>query len=70
MNAAAIFALLKKILPMNKIGAFIMGLIGAALAIFLGTQSADLKAAYCAADAVSLPAVEAPATPAAEAVKK
>lgn len=64
MNAATIIAVLKKILPMNKIGAFILGVIGAGLALLLGTQSADLKASYCAADAVTIPAVvPAPAAP-------
>jgi hypothetical protein len=61
MSMAVVFEFLKKLLPMNKIGAFILGLIGAALALFIGTNNADMKAAYCAAEVVALPKVEAPA---------
>jgi len=56
MNTAVILAFVKKLLPMNKIGAFILGLIGAALALLIGVSSTDLKTSYCNADAVSLPA--------------
>jgi hypothetical protein len=64
MNIAVVLEFLKKLLPMNKIGGFILGVIGAALAILLGANNADMKAAYCAADAVALPKVEAPVVPA------
>jgi hypothetical protein len=61
MNAAVVIAFIKKVLPMDRIGAFILGLIGAALALFMGVGSGDLKAAYCKAEAVAIPAIAAPA---------
>jgi len=61
MNTAMVLGFLKKILPMNKIGAFILGVIGAGLALLLGANSADMKTAYCNADAVEVPALVAPA---------
>lgn len=61
MNTAVILQFIKKLLPMNKIGAFILGLIGAALALILGTQNADLKKQYCASEEVNIPKIEAPA---------
>jgi hypothetical protein len=69
MSIAVVLEFIKKILPMNKIGAFILGLIGAALALLIGVNSSDLKASYCAADAVALPKVVAPVVPSAEPVK-
>lgn len=66
MNATVIFEFVKKILPMNKIGAFILGVIGAGLALVVGVSNSDLKKSYCEADVVALPKAEvvAPAAPA------
>jgi len=61
MNPATILTFLKAILPSKKIGAYLLGLIGAALALFLGVSNSDLKAQFCANEAVNLPAVAAPA---------
>jgi len=61
MNPAAILGFLKMILPTKKIGAWILGIMGAALALFMGVNGAELKASYCASDAVSLPVIVAPA---------
>jgi hypothetical protein len=66
MNIAVVISFLKAILPTKKIGAYILGLLGAVLALFLGVSNPDIKAAYCAADAVVLPALpdSAPVVPA------
>jgi len=70
MSAATILALLKSILPTKKIGAWILGVLGAALALFMGIKNSDLKETFCASAAVELPKIEvvAPA-PAVEAPK-
>jgi hypothetical protein len=70
MNAATILALLKSILPTKKIGAWIVGILGALVALVLGVSNSDLKKQYCASEAVELPKLEvvAPA-PAVEAPK-
>lgn len=57
MNLPVILTFLKSILPTKKIGAYILGVLGALLALFLGVSNPDLKAAYCAADPVSIPAL-------------
>lgn len=61
MNAAVVFEFVKKLLPMNKIGAFILGLIGAAIAVVVGVSNSDLKKSFCEAEVVALPKLEAPA---------
>lgn len=53
-----------KLLPKNKIGAWILGVISAALALALGVSSVDLKDSFCRAEAVKLPVEAAPAQPA------
>ena len=58
MNAATIIAMLKAILPTKKIAAWILGVLGAALAIFMGVTNSDLKAQYCASEVVNLPKLE------------
>lgn len=61
MNPAIILGFLKAILPTKKIAAWILGIIGAALALFMGVNNSDLKAQFCASETVQLPKVEAPA---------
>jgi hypothetical protein len=58
-----ILMFLKALLPTKKIGAWLLALLGAALALFLGVSNSDLKKQYCASEEVNLPAVTAP-TPA------
>jgi hypothetical protein len=67
-----ILALLKALLPTKKIGAWILGLLGAALALALGVSNSDLKSQFCASEPVELPKVEvvAPMPDAAPEVKK
>lgn len=60
MTALKVLSLLKAILPKNKIGAWLLGLIAALLAIGLGVSNTDLKDAFCAAPAVSLPVLAEP----------
>ncbi len=64
MNLATILTFLKAILPTKKIAAWIVGVIAAAIAVLMGVNNAELKAAYCAGEPVSLPTIAAPATPA------
>ena len=67
-----LLALLKALLPTKKIGAWILAILGAALALALGVSNSDLKAQYCASEAVELPKIEAvaPMPDAAPEVKK
>ena len=60
MNAAVVLAFVKRFLPMNKIGAYILGLIAAAMAVFLGVSNSDLKDSFCASAPVSIPAAAVP----------
>jgi hypothetical protein len=69
MNPASIFAFVKAILPTKKIAAWILGLIGAALAVAMGVSNPELKAQYCASEVVSLPSTAPAAMPAADAAK-
>jgi hypothetical protein len=57
MNFTVVISFLKAILPTKKIGAYILGVLGALLALFLGVSNPDIKAAYCAADVVNIPAL-------------
>jgi hypothetical protein len=61
--ALKVLTFLKAILPNKKIGAWILGLLGALLAGFLGVANSDIKKEFCAAEVVELPKVEAPAAP-------
>ena len=61
MNVAAILGILKAILPTKKISAWILGVIGAGLALFMGVNNEDLKAQFCASESVKLPVIESPA---------
>lgn len=53
---AKILLILKAILPKNKIGAWILGVIAAGLALALSVSPSDLKESFCAAEPVALPA--------------
>ncbi len=68
---AAVLTFLKSILPTKKISAWILGLLGAALAFFMGVSNSDLKTEFCKSELVNLPApVVAAPTPAPVEVKK
>ena len=58
MNAATIMTLLKSILPTKKIGAWILGILGAIVALAMGVKNSDLKDTFCASPAVDLPKIE------------
>ena len=55
MSTVAIIAFLKAILPTKKIAAWVLGVIAAALALFMGVNNEDLKAQYCKDAVVQLP---------------
>lgn len=63
MNPATVFAFLKALLPTKKIATWILGIISAAIALFLGLNNADLKAQFCASEVVTLPALPVVAAP-------
>lgn len=67
MSLDTIWKFVKALLPTKKIAAWILGLIAAALAVFMGVNNADLKAQFCANEPLALPKmapVVAPAPPA------
>lgn len=66
MSIVAIIEFIKKILPWDRIIAWILGLITAALCIFMGANVGEVKKRFCAEDAVVLPSLAAPAVPAAK----
>ncbi len=55
-----ILALLKLIIPKNKVGAWILGIIAAGLAIFMGVQNGDLKDEFCKGALVEIPKLPDP----------
>lgn len=58
MNVAAILALLKAVLPTKKIGAWIVGILAAVVALLMGVKNTDLKDQFCANPVVELPKLE------------
>jgi len=65
MTGLKIWGILKTILPTKRIGAWIVGVLAAVVALVMGISNTDLKDAFCAAPAVELPKIEvAPALPA------
>lgn len=48
MNPIVVWSFLKSILPTKKIMAWILGVITAAIALFAGLNSQDLKDQFCA----------------------
>jgi hypothetical protein len=70
MTGLKIWGILKAILPTKRIGAWIVGVLAAVVALLMGVKNTELKDAFCAAPAVELPKIEvAPAVPAVEAPK-
>jgi hypothetical protein len=66
MSWGSIFEFLKGILPTKKIAAWIVGILAAVVALFMGVNATDLKATYCATPGtVELPKL--PSQPAAAA---
>lgn len=59
MNPLVVWNLIKKFLPTKKISAWILGVIAAILAGFVGLSNQELKDAFCTAPVVQLP--ESPA---------
>jgi uncharacterized integral membrane protein len=65
MGWPAIIEFLKAILPTKKIGAWIVGILAAIVALVMGISNTDLKTQFCASEPVNLPAIKiAPAVPA------
>lgn len=58
MNALKIWGILKAILPTKKIGAWIVGILAAVVALVMGVQNKELKDAFCASAPVELPKIE------------
>jgi len=61
-----VWMVLKAILPTKKIGAWIVGVLAALVALVMGVANSDLKAEFCSTTSViTLPTnVISPATPA------
>lgn len=68
MSLATVLTFLKAVLPTKKISAWIVGILAALVALVMGISNSDLKAQYCASDAVNLPTLPAVVAPAAPAV--
>lgn len=58
---AKILLILKAILPKNKIGAWLLGVIAAGLALALSVSPQDIKEHYCGQPVIEVPKVELPA---------
>ena len=58
MSALKIWELVKMILPTKKIGAWILGIIAAVVALVMGVKNTDLKDQFCANAPVDLPKIE------------
>lgn len=61
---AKLLLILKAILPKNKIGAWLLGVIAAGMALALSVSPGDLKKSFCEAEVVEVPKVELPSAPA------
>lgn len=64
MNLSVILGFLKALLPKKRIGSWILGILGAGLAVFMGVNNAELKEQYCSNPPVELPKLEAAPSPA------
>lgn len=59
MTFAKIWGIVRMILPTKKIGAWILGIAGAIIALVLGVSNTDLKEQFCATkEVVELPKIE------------
>lgn len=59
MSLLKIWGVLKAILPTKRIGAWILGILGALVALIMGVSNTDLKAAFCESkEVVELPKIE------------
>lgn len=71
-----IWAILRAILPTKKIGAWIVGVFAAFVALVMGVSSEGIKEHFCASPAVEIPKIEVktpealPEAPKVEAEKK
>ncbi len=63
MTLATVIAFLKKILPMDRIAAFVLGLIATVLALVMGANPGGMKESFCASALPAIPAVSVPAVP-------
>lgn len=64
MTALKIWGILKAILPTKKIGAWIVGVLAAVVALVMGVSNSELKDTFCAGGVVNLPKIEAAPAPA------
>lgn len=60
MTMTVILNFLKMLIPKKKIGAWLLGIIAAGVALFMGVNNAEMKAAFCASAPVELPAAQSP----------
>lgn len=64
MDFVKIWAIVRNILPTKRIGAWIVGVLAAIVALVMGVKNTELKDAFCSAPVVELPKIEVqPATP-------
>jgi hypothetical protein len=72
MSLVTIWSFVKQLIPSKKIGAWILGVIAAVVALVMGINTTDLKAQFCANEVVTLPKIEiaAPVAPIVPEVKK
>jgi len=64
MTGLKIWGILKALLPTKKIGAWIVGILAAIVALVMGVSNSDLKATFCASAPVELPKIEIAPAPA------
>lgn len=70
MSMATLIQLAKKLLPMARIGAEILGFLTLLVAAVLGASKEDIQAKYCASSLPDMPKIEAPTAPSPAPVKK
>lgn len=61
MNLGVVFQFAKKLLPMAKIGAYILSLLALAVAAILGANKDAVQQEFCASKIPDAPKIEAPA---------
>ncbi len=61
MSTATVLLFLKKLLPMDRIVAFVIGLIATAIIAIAGADGTEVKKKFCESELPKIPAVSAPA---------
>jgi hypothetical protein len=63
MSPAIIFQFVKKLLPMAKIGSYILSVLALGLAALLGANKEDMQKQFCASSIPDMPKIEAAPSP-------